>query len=77
MSYGLSNTITNFNIQENKSYCSSNATNSFTISNSFCYTSTGTGNVVYLNCFLSSFDNNITNLSGFFIGGKLSATRLC
>ena len=76
LTFGISTTLTNFNIQENKNYCSSNTSLPFSISNSFCFTSTG--NIVYLNCLLNSYDNTITaaNLSGFIFASKISATRL-
>ena len=52
MNCGISLSATStFDIQANKSYCSSNTSTQFNISNSFCYTSTG--NIVYLNCLLN------------------------
>ena len=77
-SFGVGTSATNLDIQACKSYCSSSTALPFPVSNSYMFTST-VSQTIYLNTFLSDFDNTnltVANLSNFSIGSKLTICRI-
>ena len=78
LNYGVGTTSSNFDIQACKTYCSSSPSIPFNISNSYMYTA-ATSQIIYLNAFLSDYDNTnltIANLSNISIASKLTICRI-
>ena len=78
LNFGLGSTSSIIDIQNNKSYCSSNSSKVYNCANSFCFTSTN-GSILYQNVMMNAFDNptlTVSNLPNFTFVSKITATRV-